>query len=258
MEPGKVPVPIVWPYDGSEVYVTGEFNTFSLTLLTGDKEKFCVVWCNPGSYLYRFCVDGSYTCDPNKPTLLSENVTYNQFEVADLPEPISNLQQLSLEELEKLDSQLFERPEIELDRRLHKLKGFLRKVVQRKKFLKIRNAAIIVQAWVKGMKQRRRYKKFKEFWKWREKEKCDKETMTEDLEESKYEKMKKIIEEMKEEIENLKKTQEVKKKALPRKVDPPLISIKAFMTPSKPLNFRDQKVDLTPKNKPTGVKIQKK
>ena len=43
MEAGKVPIPIIWPHEGNEVYVTGDFCNYSLTLLTGEKEKFCVV-----------------------------------------------------------------------------------------------------------------------------------------------------------------------------------------------------------------------
>ena len=58
-------------------------------------------------------------------------------------------------------------------------------------------------------------------------------------------------------IDNLKSANESKKK-FTRKVDPPLISVKAFMTPSKPLSFREPKVDLTPKSKNSVAKPFKK
>ena len=145
MEAGKVPIPIVWPHEGNEVYVTGDFSSYSLILLTGEKEKFCVVWCNPGLCLYRFLVDGSYICDNSKPTILSEDLLYNYIEVAELPSSISNLHMLSLEDLEKLDSQLFINSQEDLEKKTIKAKAFLLGVCRRKTFEKMKKACIKIQ-----------------------------------------------------------------------------------------------------------------
>lgn len=38
-----VPLPITWQNSGKDVFVTGDFNGFSLLPLTGDAEKFVIV-----------------------------------------------------------------------------------------------------------------------------------------------------------------------------------------------------------------------
>jgi hypothetical protein len=270
MEPGRVPIPIVWPHGGNEVYVTGDFNCYSLVMLTGDAEKFCVVWCDPGVHLYRFMVDGSYKCDLNKPVKESEDVLYNVVEVADLPQPISNLHLLSLEDLEKLDSQLFQVSQQDLEKRIYKIKAFLRRVVDQKRFKQKKYLINKIKAWLKGRKQRKRFQTFQTFLKFKVPEKSDKETMTEPLlsepsDSKTIEDLKKTIEELKssneslsKRLEALKSAQDKKKLPPPKKPDPPLISIKEFLTPSKPLSFRDGRADLTPKSRATFTKFSKK
>lgn len=264
MEEGKVPIPVVWPHGGSEVYVTGDFNSYSLLLLTGEKDKFCVIWCSPGTCIYRFLVDGSYMCDKTKPTIASEGTLYNFIEVVELPQPISNLHLLSLEELENLDNQLFANPQQEIEKRIHKAKAFLRRVVQRKKFLYIKNAAIRIQSWIKAKRQRKKYLEYLEYLHYKKKTFEDKEMQTDEIIDEEKEQLKKLVAELTEENEKLQKNAdakqalEAKKKNQIRKVEPPLISIKAFMTPSKPISFRDMKVDLTPKNKNSISRLIKK
>lgn len=264
METGRVPIPIVWPHGGSEVYVTGDFNSYSLMMLTGDSEKFCVIWCDPGVHLYRFLVDGSYVCDHTKPTTLSEDTLYNTTEVADLPQPISNLHLLSLEELEKLDSQLFVNPQDDIDRKVGKVKSFLLRVVAQRKFRNAKKAVNKIKAWVKGRKVRKHFLEFSRFQKWERAEKKEQGTMTEPMVNEEMEEMKKIIMELKlqneglgKKIDGMKNAQEKKKPPI-RKVDPPLISIKDFLTPSKPFSIRDLKSELTPKSRTTFNKFSKK
>lgn len=266
MEAGKVPIPIVWPHEGSEVYVTGDFSSYSLTLLTGEKEKYCVVWCDPGTCLYRFMVDGSYMFDKSKPTVMSDGVLYNFIEVNELPPTISNLHMLSLEELEKLDSQLFTSPEQELEKKTKKLQAFLLGGVHRKRFLKQKKAAIFIQSRWKAKKQRKRFLKYIGYLKFKGKDLVETGVGTDkvveiDLEK---EKLKETVAQLMEQNEKLQKSYETlkqnmeNKRKVPRKADPPLISIKAFMTPSKPLSFREPKVDLTPKSKNAMGKSFKK
>lgn len=262
METGRVPIPIVWPHGGNEVYVTGDFNSYSLVMLTGDIEKFCVVWCDPGVHLFRFLVDGSYKCDPTKPVKVSEEVSYNYIEVADLPQPISNLHLLSLEDLEKLDSQLFQVSQQDLEKRIHKIKAFMRRVVDQKKFKTLKNATNKIKALVKGRNQRKRFLKYLQFKNWKETGKEDKETMTDTYPDPVVEELKKTIEDLKTANEGLmKKMETIKiaqdKKKLPpaKKPDPPLISIKEFLSPSKPISYRP---DLTPKSRASFTKFSKK
>jgi len=259
-----VPIPIVWPHGGSEVYVTGDFTNYSLMMLTGDSEKFCVVWCDPGTQLYRFLVDGSYVCDHTKPTVLSEDTLYNSIEVADLPQPISNLHLLSLEELEKLDSQLFVNPQDEIDKKALKVKSFLLRVVAQTKFKNAKKAVNTIKAWVKGRKVRKNFLEFSRFRRWKCVEKKEQGTMTEPVVNEEMEEMKKIILELRSQnegfvkkIEGIRVAQE-KKKPPVRKVEPPLISIKDFLTPSKPFSIRDLKSELTPKSRITFTKFSKK
>jgi Glycogen recognition site of AMP-activated protein kinase len=266
MDLGKVPIPIVWPHEGSEVYVTGDFNSYSLTLLTGEKEKYCVIWSNPGICLYRFMVDGSYMCDSSKPTTVCDDIIYNFIEVTQLPQPISNLHLLSLEDLEKLDSQLFINPQVLIENKIIKIKSFLLGVFIRKRFLKIRNACIRLQSWYKNVLQLKRYNKAKFDSNCKQKKFVDVGINTENPIEVDLEKenMKLLISQLTEQYQKLEKSYEFLKNSLEnkkknvRKVDPPLISIKAFMTPSKPLSFRDTKLELTPKNKNSFGKNFKK
>ena len=270
MEAGKVPVPIVWPHEGAEVYVTGDFSSYSLTLLTGDKEKYCVVWCSPGTCLYKFMVDGSYTCDKSKPTVLSEGVLYNYTEVPELPATISNLQLLSLEDLEKLDMKLFTDAQQDMETKISKVKEFLLRIIWRKRFLKVKKAVIKIQRWYQTRRLCRRYRKYMDFLRFKE-IKCEKKLVdvgvtTESVIEIDLEKerLKEMLVQLTEQHEKLQKSYDSlkmsidNKKKTVRKVDPPLISIKAFMTPSKPLSFRDPKSNLTPKSKNSMGKSFKK
>lgn len=264
METGRVPIPIVWPHGGTEVYVTGDFSSYSLIMLTGDTEKFCVIWCEPGMHHYRFLVDGSYICDNTKPKTLVDDILYNTIEVADLPQPISNLHLLSLEELEKLDSQLFINPEIDTEKKAQKVKSFLLRVVAQKKFQTAKKAANKIKAWIKGRKVRKHFSEFQKFKKWKKTEKKDQETMTEPEVNEELETLKRKFEELKAQNEGLVKkldaikTAQDKKKPPARKVDPPLISIKDFLTPSKTFTIRDLKCELTPKSRSNVNKFSKK
>ena len=99
-------VPVVWKYPGKEVYVSGEWNDFAQTELLGEQEKIAILWLRPGTYFYRFLVDGSYTFDPLKDCAKEDSVWYNRRAVEELPEALNCLSSLSLEEMEELDREI--------------------------------------------------------------------------------------------------------------------------------------------------------
>jgi hypothetical protein len=101
-----------------------------------------------------------------------------------------------------------------------------------------------------------------QFKNWKETGKEDKETMTDTYPDPVVEELKKTIEDLKTANEGLmKKMETIKiaqdKKKLPpaKKPDPPLISIKEFLSPSKPISYRP---DLTPKSRASFTKFSKK
>jgi len=106
MEEGLVAVPVVWKYPGREVYVTGDLNAFAMTELVGEQEKTVVFWLRPGLYFYRFLVDGSFTFDPLKDCVREDSAWYNRLVVDKLPEELSFLSSLSLEQMEEMDKAL--------------------------------------------------------------------------------------------------------------------------------------------------------
>mmetsp|Transcript_7183 Transcript_7183/g.13177 ORF Transcript_7183/g.13177 Transcript_7183/m.13177 type:complete len:226 (-) Transcript_7183:2074-2751(-) len=101
------PVVFSWSEPCSEAFVTGDFNQFALTEMEGEALKTAVVWVAPGTYFYRFMIEGSYRTHGERPTVLKYGRAYHPLTVEKLPPEISNLMYMSAEELEKIDFELF-------------------------------------------------------------------------------------------------------------------------------------------------------
>ena len=101
-----VPVPIVWSYKCTEAYVTGEFNDYGLYELSGDTEKYTVIWVSPGVLFYRFLIDGVYTYDPNKPVENIDGAVYNVHYVETLPTALGDLYHMSINDIEEMDKRI--------------------------------------------------------------------------------------------------------------------------------------------------------
>ncbi|CAG9318966.1 unnamed protein product [Blepharisma stoltei] len=165
-----VPLPVVWQKPGREIYVTGDFNDFSLLPLNGETEKFAIIWVKPGKVLYRFRVDGIYMIDPNKPIKLLDGAEFNLIEVSKLPHAISDIQTLSLRELKDLDMNLCQgskrdQPNAEIKNRfassLFPPKGS--PLPSKNKFgNKSLNKIIKIQAFIRGKLQHMKFKKILE------------------------------------------------------------------------------------------------
>lgn len=107
-EDPSIPLPISWPYPSHEVFVTGDFNSFALQQLHEDGDEKCaVIWAPPARIHYRFLVDGTYLHDPAKPHTFMDGKPYNYLDVQPVPEQLNRLKGMSLEELERLDYDLF-------------------------------------------------------------------------------------------------------------------------------------------------------
>mmetsp|Transcript_3706 Transcript_3706/g.7923 ORF Transcript_3706/g.7923 Transcript_3706/m.7923 type:complete len:294 (-) Transcript_3706:1222-2103(-) len=106
-EEPSIPIPIVWPYPGDEVFVTGDFNSFALQEMHGDKEKCTVIWAPPARIHFRFLVDGTYLHDGSRQHDFMDGKPYNFIDVAPVPIELKFLKGMSIAELERLDYDLF-------------------------------------------------------------------------------------------------------------------------------------------------------
>lgn len=106
-EEPSIPIPITWPYPASEVFVTGDFNSFAHQELYGGDEKCGVIWAPPARIHLRFLVDGTYLHNPSLPHDFMDGKPYNYIDAAPMPIELKHLRGLSLAELERLDCDLF-------------------------------------------------------------------------------------------------------------------------------------------------------
>lgn len=72
---------ISWAKPCRKAYVSGNFNDFALTILSGDTKKFTNIMARTGRLLYRFKIDGIYQIDPEKPKTQFKNIFYNYSDI---------------------------------------------------------------------------------------------------------------------------------------------------------------------------------
>lgn len=103
------PVVFSWDEPCSKAFVTGDFNQFALKELIGVTSKAAVVWVAPGTYYYRYMIDGCYTTAASTPTESKYGRLYHKLSVGALPFAIRDFMQMTPEEMEKIDHELFRR-----------------------------------------------------------------------------------------------------------------------------------------------------
>lgn len=101
------PVVFTWDKPCTEAFVSGDFNQFALTELEGFSIKSKVIWIPPGTYYFRYMIDGSYITSEHFPSVPMYGRKYHQLVVELMPPEMKSLMSMTAEELEKFDGEMF-------------------------------------------------------------------------------------------------------------------------------------------------------
>lgn len=156
-----IPVLISWRAGGNQVFVCSDYGQKPI------KEGFAVVWSTIGKLYFRFLVDNVYRTATQYPTELNNAVLYNYILVESLPDELSQIKYLTLQELEILDEELFGSNTLGHDQTekvydcfseaAEKICSLLKMNVQRNKYRKTVRYLIKIQAFFRGFLSRKRY-----------------------------------------------------------------------------------------------------
>lgn len=162
MEDFLIPVLISWKGPGCEIYVC---TNDTETLL---ESEYHVIWSKPGKLYFRFLVDSQYLTSNEYSTEFYNGTLHNFVQVDSLPDEISQIKYLTLQELEILDQEIFGTESNGHIRACQvndcfreaaeKIFSLLKMNVERKKFKKYIRGIIKIQAFIKGYLSRKRYK----------------------------------------------------------------------------------------------------
>lgn len=93
----RIPTIFTWPYGGETVQLTGTWNNWKLRipLLQSEQEFTLICGLPPGTYQYKFIVDGRWEFDPRQPLVTDPLGNVNNVITVDLPPKVRSYHRLS-------------------------------------------------------------------------------------------------------------------------------------------------------------------
>lgn len=95
------PILITWKDPGNEIFIIANNQR------TKAENGFAVVWAQPGTLFFQFIVDNHYKISQHYKIIIKDGVVQNFIEVDSLPDEISQIKHLTVQEIETIDQELF-------------------------------------------------------------------------------------------------------------------------------------------------------